>query len=65
MGQPLPLLLVGFVDDFFMFCLIGEICGIQIAQRPIYLCKFIGIDGLYLYLDKSYYMGLYFLCFHG
>ena len=51
MGQPLPLLLVGFVDDFFMFCLIGEICGIQITQRPIHFCKFIGIDGLYLYLD--------------
>ena len=34
-----------------MFCLIGEICGIQIAQRPIHFCKFIGIDGLYLYLN--------------
>ena len=51
MSQPLPFLLVGLVDDLFMFCLVGEICGIQITQRPIHLCKFIGIDGLYLYLN--------------
>lgn len=51
MSQPLPFLLVGFVNDFFMFCLVGEVCGIQITQRPIHFCEFIGIDGLHLHLD--------------
>ena len=52
MSQPLPFLLVGLVDDLFMFCLVGEICGIQITQRPIHLCKFIGIDRLHLHLNS-------------
>lgn len=34
-----------------MLCLIGKVIGIQITQRPIYLCKFIGIDGLHLHLN--------------
>ena len=51
MSQPLPFLLVSFVNDLLMFCLIGEICGIQITQRPIHFCKFIGIDGFHLYLN--------------
>lgn len=41
----------GATTKITMLCLIGKVIGIQITQRPIYLCKFIGINRLHLHLN--------------